>query len=330
MVTFTRRCLSLLFLATVGLTWSSWAEASEEVGTISSSHAYAWAENLGWINLAPVSGGVTVRDDKLNGYAWSQNFGWINFAPPTAGVTNNREGDLAGYAWSQNFGWINFNGVAIDTGGLFSGDAIILLDNSRIRFNCATECGAYNFSVTTDWRPVSVRPSPSAGSYNRPPGRSTPIPALPTPDLPTELPPACSNRADLNCDGQVNLKDFSVFLALGPRTGPNPADLNNDNQVNSRDLSMLLASWTQRFFAFSPEPASIIGVADLKIPVSPTTNLLSLPTRLGAAAGLIRPNLTPTELSNKPVWWLTKLNNLVESVLQAIFNPLIRLLQWII
>ena len=89
---------------------------------------YAWAENLGWINLQP-SGpggpGVQVSDSDLTGWAWSENVGWVSLsctnrscAGGSYGVTNDGCGTLAGHAWSENAGWINFaptgEGVTID------------------------------------------------------------------------------------------------------------------------------------------------------------------------------------------------------------------------
>ena len=87
--------------------------------------AYAWSENGGWINFAPLSGpGITVADSRLTGFAWSENFGWIDLAPVGAGVSNDL-GRLSGYAWGENAGWINFSppigGVSIAVSGQFTG-----------------------------------------------------------------------------------------------------------------------------------------------------------------------------------------------------------------
>ena len=75
---------------------------------------YAWAENLGWINLSPVGGGGVSNNGNgtLSGYAWGENAGWINFSPPGAGVlVDGSTGQFSGYAWGENVGWINF-GIA--------------------------------------------------------------------------------------------------------------------------------------------------------------------------------------------------------------------------
>ena len=124
---------------------------------------YAWAENLGWINLQP-SGpggpGVQVSNAGLTGWAWAENAGWISVSCQNTsscgtnayGVTNNGSGALGGYAWSEDEGWINFApmgaGVFIDVDGNFSGRA--WSENAGwITFSSA---GPHPYRVTTFWR----------------------------------------------------------------------------------------------------------------------------------------------------------------------------------
>lgn len=46
----------------------------------------------------------------VTGYAWSDTIGWIQMNPSLGGVTlNDATGDLNGYAWSDNIGWVNFD-----------------------------------------------------------------------------------------------------------------------------------------------------------------------------------------------------------------------------
>src|SRR5262249_25351517 len=46
----------------------------------------------------------------LGGYAWSENAGWINFAPLGAGGRiDPTTGLFSGRAWSENAGWITFS-----------------------------------------------------------------------------------------------------------------------------------------------------------------------------------------------------------------------------
>lgn len=64
-------------------------------------------------------------------------------------------------------------------------------------------------------------------------------------DSPPEL---CDgrNRADLNCDGLVNLTDFSILLFYWQQRNPANAraDINADGTVNLTDFSILLFNWT--------------------------------------------------------------------------------------
>ncbi len=66
----------------------------------------------------------------------------------------------------------------------------------------------------------------------------------------TAAPPdACDgkNRADLNCDGQVNLTDFSILMFYWQQRNPANAraDINADGIVNLTDFSILLFNWTK-------------------------------------------------------------------------------------
>ncbi len=56
-------------------------------------------------------------------------------------------------------------------------------------------------------------------------------------------------RQDLNCDGKVDLVDFSIFLFLSdPKQArkDNPADFNSDGGITVVDLSILFSAWTER------------------------------------------------------------------------------------
>ena len=110
---------------------------------IDPDHAYAWAPNVGWVNVMPE--GQTIRvhfngeEGWLQGFAWSENVGWINFGSHAGGPYANNSatnwgvnlaasGSLAGYAWGENIGWINFDHAyctaALDmSSGDFSGHA---------------------------------------------------------------------------------------------------------------------------------------------------------------------------------------------------------------
>ncbi|MEK7146920.1 MAG: fibronectin type III domain-containing protein [Patescibacteria group bacterium] len=70
--------------------------------------------------------------------------------------------------------------------------------------------------------------------------------AIPKPALTPCLP-----NTDLNCDGRINLSDFSIFLYLMPQQVPTPADFNDDKSVDVRDLSLLFFDWTDKVLAFA-------------------------------------------------------------------------------
>ncbi len=114
-------------------------------GTITGSSAYAWGENIGWINFLASGSNVVISDTAITGYAWSPNYGWINLSPTNSGVTNTSGGVLGGRAWSSGLGWIPFTGVTINTSGKFTGMAGTAGSTAgRINFDCA------NCSVVTD------------------------------------------------------------------------------------------------------------------------------------------------------------------------------------
>lgn len=142
--------LSILFFVICLL--PHFASASNISGTIP-ANSYVWGENMGWINFGCVNCAVNITDTKITGNAWSAQYGWINLSPTQGGVTNDSEGKLGGQAWSSSLGWIDFNGVIISSSGQFIGVAGNQASTTgRINFNCSQYC-----SVTTDWRPVSVR-----------------------------------------------------------------------------------------------------------------------------------------------------------------------------
>lgn len=55
------------------------------------------------------------------------------------------------------------------------------------------------------------------------------------------------NRSDINCDGKVNLTDFSIMLFYWKQRDPanSRTDLNRDGIVNLTDLSILLFNWSR-------------------------------------------------------------------------------------
>lgn len=136
-----RRLARVAWMA--GLTWTaSVARAEVNVGVDAASR-HAWGENIGWVNVGPSNGGVTVHFDAeagwLSGLAWGENIGWIKMGNDAGGpyhdsssndwgVAMNATGRLSGCAWGENVGWINFDHAHCDARvdlatGEFSGHA---------------------------------------------------------------------------------------------------------------------------------------------------------------------------------------------------------------
>ena len=111
--------------------------------SIDATNKHSWSENIGWVNVAPTNGGVTLHFNgtigHLTGLAWGENIGWIKLGTDSGGPYSNdcstnwgvnldTAGKLTGYAWGENVGWIKFNIasnlVTIDmTTGRFDGFA---------------------------------------------------------------------------------------------------------------------------------------------------------------------------------------------------------------
>lgn len=59
------------------------------------------------------------------------------------------------------------------------------------------------------------------------------------------VPKFCSRRADLNCDGAVNIIDFSILIYWFDRLPvPERVDLNRDGKVDIADFSVMAFYWT--------------------------------------------------------------------------------------
>jgi hypothetical protein len=142
-------------------------------GTIDSTNKYAYSENMGWINFSDPNSTINITDTELTGYAYSENTGWISLncsntdtcSTNNYKVSNTHDGLLSGYAYGENIGWINFSGVTINNNGEFIGYAYNE-NTGYISFNCSNTntCDNNDYKVTTDWRPLSQRPTIIPGS----------------------------------------------------------------------------------------------------------------------------------------------------------------------
>lgn len=98
-----------------------------------------------------------------------------------------------------------------------------------------------------------------------------------------QAPPECQgvNRSDLNCDGQVNLRDLSILFTR-PRI------------VTGRILSILFSDWTRRLPFQSYEPVNLAAV--------PPTVIEKPPQGLAEIITTFEPT-TPKQEEIKPSLW---------------------------
>lgn len=156
------------FLYFAGLAIMCLTNRIQAAATISSTNAYTWGANIGYLNWRPDSAnGVSIGAYILQGYIYGANVGWINVGGGNAanhiqyqnnsatdfGVNftldpdNPGHGLLRGYAYGANIGWINFE----DTGNPY-----VVLSNGQLRgYVWSANCGwinldDLNFFVATD------------------------------------------------------------------------------------------------------------------------------------------------------------------------------------
>jgi len=104
----------------VKVTSLSFTPTGPEGASISSTHHYAWNDQVGWIDFAYPGGNVQVPvgEGDLKGLAYVlSDSHWISLNCISTDscdsidykATSSADGILSGWAWSENFGWISFN-----------------------------------------------------------------------------------------------------------------------------------------------------------------------------------------------------------------------------
>ncbi len=210
--------------AAVGVCGIAVSFADTDIDTVD---RFAWAENVGWLNWRDANNGadgVEVRGDHLAGYIWGENIGWINVgngSGPYANTDNTNfgvniavDGSLSGFAWGENVGWINFSG-----GAMAAPPQPARLDAGAMRFF------GYAWGENIGW--INLDDS----------GKFVGV------DIALSL---CT--ADLQGDFDVDLDDFSIFIA---QFGNGPvecalgctADLEGDDDVDLDDFSIFIAQF---------------------------------------------------------------------------------------
>ncbi len=156
--------------------------------------------------------------------------------------------------------------------------------------------GSLFFSVGASTPTAGPAVSPANGNYSSYLDSLNKLGIFPL--LPTEAKP-CSIIFDLNCDGIVSLKDFSIFLAVQNRPASNnPADFNKDNKVDVKDLSILLSEWTGKLLSFlEPVPGAFLTgpVKKLSFSGEASISVLKKPSKLPLSTSFSRKPIVVVE-----------------------------------
>ncbi len=140
-------------------------------------------------------------------------------------------------------------GESITAAGFTFPDSVVsvFLDgNSTAKFRAGAD-GAWSYSLSTESFALGNHAfqaqSQSAGRFSTySQTKNFTVSLLPS----VPLPIGQCVRTDFNCDGRVDLTDFSIMIFFWEQTRPqNPkVDINGDGVVNLIDLSILLYDWT--------------------------------------------------------------------------------------
>lgn len=165
--------------------------------------------------------------------------------------------------WTASEGFLGFNVSGYDVGvGLISGGQSFENVGNVLSFVKTGLVGGqthfFKVRAKDEFGEViavsdEVFVTPTAAAVTPIIGGSGGIRFLYLPPLPPILPApgTCLPAEDLNCDGKVNLKDFSIFLFLMPSPAPdNPADFNKNSFIDTQDLSILFSGWTDKIPSF--------------------------------------------------------------------------------
>lgn len=103
-------------------------DAEGKMGTTATDNAFAWNNNVGWLDFAWCVGTecsdigqpqVDVATGYWSGYVWSEKIGWIwlDWNCPSCDTSLRVRSDLttgvvSGYGWSDSLGWIDFGGAS--------------------------------------------------------------------------------------------------------------------------------------------------------------------------------------------------------------------------
>ena len=222
---------------------------------------YAWGDQVGWINMSPVGGGVFVNPNTgvLTGTAFSSVSGWINFSPTGQGVTlvdNGAGSNFSGYAWVSGAygGWLRFDCTQVSTcvktdwrtvvnrsvaqpqGSNVGGSTSQISTTASVRENPRSELIAFGIAAVGDTLPNSL----IAGS----PAEL----ASPQVEQYTIL-----FRSDIDDNKRIDVFDFNLLMVnWGKKQGNKNkkitsdrsiADVNSDTSVDISDFNLIMINW---------------------------------------------------------------------------------------
>jgi hypothetical protein len=144
----------------VKVTSLSFTPTGPERVSISSTHHYAWNDQVGWIDFAYPGGNVQVPTGagELKGLAYVlSDSHWISLncistdscSTVDYKATSSADGILSGWAWSENFGWISFNCLSDDSCDSF--DYAVTVATSTTDQYEAGEFDGYAWSENIGW-----------------------------------------------------------------------------------------------------------------------------------------------------------------------------------
>jgi len=143
---------------------------------------------------------------------------------------------------------------------------------------------------------------------------------------PEEVKP-CDIAFDLDCDGKVGLKDFSIFLAVQNRPAPNPADFNKDNKIDFKDLSILLYGWTGKLLSFpEPAPGTFLAGAAGALPFRGEAAIFSL-REISQSETVLKPAPEPPLAASLPQKPAIEKSGFFETAVQFILNLFNRIIK---
>lgn len=222
---------------------------------------------IGGMLSQPAIGTSTAADfDTSSGFLY---FPTVDIPTVTA-TAGNQQVALSWTAATGFLGWTVSGyriGQSITSDGPYSYSSVAAITSTTV--TGLTNGTAYYFVVSPEdffgnaiATSTEVSATPESGEAPQPTPEAgggggfiaPPIKIPPSPPPPPLCPPGTS-RSDLNCDGHVDLQDFSIFLFYQkrPLVPANPADINEDMRVDVRDLSVLFFQWTSKLIGFASE-----------------------------------------------------------------------------